>query len=312
MGIMTSYASYNPVNEPIIENALRVSIGNSLFSFFAGFAVFSTVGYLQGMQSAVAAKTSSIGLAFIAYPTAIETLPAPNLWTLVLALTLFTLGLDSAFSMIEATSTVITDTAFGKMLPRKLIALILCCCGVCFSFVFCFNWGFTYFDVVDHYLAVYLLLLLGIMQCFGAGWVYEAAESMQNVSKAGVVTNIVGYWGVLIPLGIMAYFIFPESSWMAMPIFWGCQVVVWIVSFALSKTSCSRWYNQIFLCGVGKLARAIAKPSTGGKKKWWVPCFVFWWGFSIKYFFPWAVWWLLCLSAQGDIAKPYGGYYIGW
>jgi len=49
MGIMTSYASYNDVNQPIIENALRVSIGNSLFSFFSGFAVFSTVGYLQGM-----------------------------------------------------------------------------------------------------------------------------------------------------------------------------------------------------------------------------------------------------------------------
>lgn len=46
MGIMTSYASYNDVKQPIIENALRVSIGNSCFSFFAGFAVFSTVGYL--------------------------------------------------------------------------------------------------------------------------------------------------------------------------------------------------------------------------------------------------------------------------
>jgi len=46
MGIMTSYSSYNPPDEPIIENSLRVSLGNCSFSFFSGFAVFSTVGYL--------------------------------------------------------------------------------------------------------------------------------------------------------------------------------------------------------------------------------------------------------------------------
>ena len=178
MGIMTSYASYNDVNQPIIGNAFKVSLSNSLFSFFAGFAVFSTVGYLQGIESPVRDNTSSIGLAFIAYPAAIETLPAPNLWTLILALTLFALGLDSAFSMVEATSTVISDTTIGKILPRKLVALILCSAGCCCSFVFCFNWGFTYFDTVDHYLAVYLLLLLGIMQAFGAGWIFDLQKTI--------------------------------------------------------------------------------------------------------------------------------------
>ena len=312
MGIMTSYASYNDVNQPIIENALRVSIGNSLFSFFAGFAVFSTVGYLQGMQSTVAGKVSSIGLAFIAYPSAIETMPAPNLWTFVLALTLFTLGLDSAFSMVEATSTVVQDTAVGRLLPRKLIALILCVTGCCCSFVFCFNWGFTYFDTVDHYLAVYLLLLLGIMQAFGAGWVYEAAEVCEKVNKATVGVLALGYWCLLLPLGLLAYFAFPNDSWVAMPIFWGVQVIVWIVSFAVSKLSFAKWYKQVFLYGVGKLARSMAKLSSGGKRTWWVGPFEFWWGFSIKYFFPWAVWWLLCLSFSKDVAEPYDGNYIGW
>lgn len=204
MGIMTSYASYNDVKQPIIENALRVSIGNSCFSFFAGFAVFSTVGYLQGMQSQVADKVSSIGLAFVAYPAAIETMPAPNLWTLILAVTLFTLGLDSAFSMVEATSTVVSDTTIGRALPRKLIALLLCASGCCCSFIFCFNWGFTYFDTVDHYLAVYLLLLLGIMQAGGAGWVYEASEVIESVNKVTVLVLAIGFWGILLPLGLIA------------------------------------------------------------------------------------------------------------
>lgn len=46
MGAMTSYASYNPPKTPIIGNSLKIAFGNCGFSFFAGFAVFSTVGYL--------------------------------------------------------------------------------------------------------------------------------------------------------------------------------------------------------------------------------------------------------------------------
>lgn len=48
MGIMTSYASYNNKGRPIIGPACQVTFGNSALSFFAGFAVFSVVGYLVG------------------------------------------------------------------------------------------------------------------------------------------------------------------------------------------------------------------------------------------------------------------------
>lgn len=313
MGVMTSYASYNDVNQPIISNAFRVAFGNSCFSFFAGFAVFGTVGYLQHLNSGVRDKISSIGLAFVAYPAAIETMPMPNLWTIILGITLFTLGVDSAFSMVEATSTVITDTKLGKTLPRKLVALILCATGCCCSFIFCFNWGFTYFDTVDHYLAVYLMLLLGIFQAFGAGWVYQYEGA---IAKAKVSTMILffGYWCVLIPLALLAYFAFPLVSWIAMPIFWVIQVIVWIASFATSKMSFKEWYCEVLMYGIIKMARAISKLSVSKDKPnpWWKAVFEVWWCFSIKFFFPWAVWWLLSLSFANDISSPYGGYYWGW
>jgi len=216
------------------------------------------------MQSEVAAKTSSIGLAFIAYPTAIETLPWPNFWTIILGLTLFTLGVDSAFGMVEATATVITDTSFGRVLPRKLVALVLCAFGICFSFLFCFNWGFTYFDVVDHYLAIYLLFTLGVLQSFGAGWIYQMEETIRDINKVTVWVNLIGFWSILLPLAMIAYFAFPDDSWMAIPIFWGCQIIVWIISFVTSKVSFSVWYGRVWLLGMRKLSRAIAKPTTGG------------------------------------------------
>lgn len=110
MGIMTSYGSYNPVRKPIIMDNMIICISNSLLSFIAGFAVWSVVGYLQSLNNMTSGKTSSIGLAFIAYPTACDLMNKPNFWSILLALTLFTLGVDSAFSMVEATSTVICDT----------------------------------------------------------------------------------------------------------------------------------------------------------------------------------------------------------
>lgn len=163
LGIMTSYGSYQPKNGPIIRNALVISIGNCFFSFVAGFAVWSVVGYLDKLGKLSKDGTSSISLAFITYPTAIDSMAAPNLWAIILGLTLFTLGIDSSFSAIEATSTVICDTEWGKKVPRMFVAFVLCTFGFCCSIPFCFNFGFTLFDVVDHYLCAYLLLTIGIL-----------------------------------------------------------------------------------------------------------------------------------------------------
>jgi len=129
MGVMTSYASYNRRNKPIIRDVIAISFGNCLLSFYAGFAVFSIVGYLRWLGSPVAKKTSSSGLAFVAYPAAAETMPGSNFWTAILGLTLFLLGIDTAFSLVEAISTVVYDVAWGKKVPRKLTALIICCVG---------------------------------------------------------------------------------------------------------------------------------------------------------------------------------------
>ena len=162
LGIMVSYSSYNPKTAPIIRNAVTVSCFNCSFSFLAGFSVFATVGYLKEINSPVSDNVSSLGLAFVAYPAAIDTLDGSNFWILMFTLTLFTLGIDTSFSIVEATCTVIQDTEVGKRLSKMKLAAVLCIFGAIGSTVFCFNWGFTFFDIVDHYLNVYLVLLMGI------------------------------------------------------------------------------------------------------------------------------------------------------
>jgi len=315
MGTMTSYASFNPAKKPIIGDAFLIALTNSTISVVAGFAVFSVVGYLQHIESPVGDKVSSIGLAFIAYPAAIETMPWPNLWSVILSITLFTLGIDSAFSMLEACATVICDTEVGKKVPRKLLALLLCLLGACGSFVFSFNWGFTYFDVVDHYLTVYLMLLVGILEVFGAGWVYQFNETIAAVNTRTVYLLTFGYWGSLIIVGLLSFIAFPDYSWVGMIIFWVLAIVFSVLSFVTSGLSFGEWVPNVWLFGVKKLARAMTKLSKkegDNEKKCWETVFEIWWGFMIKYFVPFALWWLLVQSTRNDLINDYGGYHGFW
>ena len=56
MGTMTSYSSFNPIDKPIIGDGFKIAFINAGISFFAGFAVFSVVGYLIGIDSPVSGE----------------------------------------------------------------------------------------------------------------------------------------------------------------------------------------------------------------------------------------------------------------
>lgn len=144
-------------------------------------------------------------MAFIAYPTACDLMKAPNLWAIMLSLTLFTLGIDSAFSMVEATSTVICDTAFGQKYPKAFVAFVLCVLGFILSIPFCTNWGFFLFDVVDHYLCAYLLVLVGILQCAGCGWGFDAENTINKSEnhKKSLLYMTGSFWGIVVIFGII-------------------------------------------------------------------------------------------------------------
>ena len=139
---MIAFGSYQNKTKPLVMNGFIVPFANCFFSFVAGFAVWTVVGYLDKLNLLADGGTSSISLAFITYPTAIDTMAMPNLWAIILGMTLFSLGVDSTFCVIEAQVAIIHDTKVGKKFPKKCIALVLCLIGFLISMPFCFNFGF--------------------------------------------------------------------------------------------------------------------------------------------------------------------------
>lgn len=316
MGIMTSYGSYNKIRKPIIMDNMIICFGNSLVSFIAGFAVWAIVGYLQGLDHIAKSKTSSAGLAFIAYPTAVDLMPASNFWAIILGATLFLLGVDSAFAMVEAASTVICDTPTGKKYPRLFVAFVLCFGGFVFSVPFCTNWGYVLFDVIDHYLCVFLLLLVGIFQCAGVGWAFDVANkcALSAGHKTAIKMLTASYWVSLTVWGVV--FASLEMKMVGMLSFIPLLAVFLVASKFLSGLPWGTWFEEVMMCSVAKLAFAMScltrEKGKQAVRRPWEYVYMVYWGLCIKYVIPVVLWFILVDSFKNDVLKAYGGYAWGW
>ena len=127
---------------------------------------------------------------------------------------------------------------------------------------------------------------------------------------------MIGYWLPLIILGPLTMWAMQGFQIVGLLLFWVIQIIVFIVSWKLSGESCGEWFKIIALCGVRQIGLAMTKLSREyvGKKEResWEIKFAIWWGFSIKFFVPFALWMLICFSLKADLDVPYGGYHPFW
>lgn len=206
-GVMITYASYQPKDSDIVNNAFIVGLANSGFSFIVGFGVFGILGYMaaQTGQPIEEVVTQSIGLAFVAFPKAINMLPALKVLFAVLFFgSLVIAGLSSSISMIEAVVANLQDKfSFSRKKATNLVSLI----GFLGSILFTTNAGLYLLDIIDHFNMEFGPALAAIIISLVLGWKFNAEELRNYMNPISDFTVGV-WWDIMIKVispGILLY-----------------------------------------------------------------------------------------------------------
>ncbi len=186
-GIMITYASYLPRRSDITGSAIITAVSDAGFSIFAGLAVFTTLGFMAHTSGLPFEKvvTEGIGLAFVAYPKAINAMPyLPAVFGVAFFLALILAGLSSSVSILEAFARSLMDE-YG--IGRRLTITLSCLGGFFLSLIFTTRGGLFWLDIVDHYILQYGLVVVGLLECLVVGWVLGADTLRNHVNSTSVI-----------------------------------------------------------------------------------------------------------------------------
>jgi len=207
MAGMFAYGSFIAKKADVTNNAFITSFSNCATSFFAGFAVFSTVGFImQAMNIPIVdVSASGLGLAFVTFPVAISMMPGANAFTGVLFfLCLFFLGTTSAYFL--AYGGVISPVMDKFGLSRVKATAIVCIISFLIGILYTTNGGLYWLDIVDRTVSFYGLLITGALACIVVGWGFGARKLREHINETSDIK--VGAWWdwlikVIVPVGLL-------------------------------------------------------------------------------------------------------------
>ncbi|XP_012412447.2 sodium- and chloride-dependent glycine transporter 2 [Trichechus manatus latirostris] len=197
-GGLITLSSYNKFHNNCYRDTLIVTCTNSATSIFAGFVIFSVIGFMANERKVNIENVADQGpgIAFVVYPEALTRLPLSPFWAIIFFLMLLTLGLDTMFATIETIVTSISDEFPKYLRTHKPVFTLGCCiCFFIFGFPMITQGGIYMFQLVDTYAASYALVIIAIFELVGISYVYGLQRFCEDIEMMiGFQPNI--FWKV--------------------------------------------------------------------------------------------------------------------
>lgn len=195
-GVMIAYGSYLKKKQDTPADTIWTTLLNSSISILAGFVVFGTLGFLALQKGVPVSEVvgSGPGLAFVIFPEALSMMPMSTLFSILFFIVLLTLGIDSAFSLLEGMNAAFKDRLEASTQKIALGVSIVCLAA---GIIFTTNAGLYYLDVIDHFINNYGLILVGICTCLLAGWTRGGEEVKAHLKQQSTWFPIGLWWWII-------------------------------------------------------------------------------------------------------------------
>ncbi|RUS71017.1 hypothetical protein EGW08_021219 [Elysia chlorotica] len=173
-----------------------IPVINCCTSFYAGFAIFSVLGFMSKNTGVDVENvtTSGAGLIFVAYPEALYQLPVPQLWSILFFFMVICLGMGTQFPSVETVMTGLQDE-FPVLRGRYsniIFRLTVCVMGFLLGLPQTTQGGSYLLDLCDFFVG-WPLLLIGFLEVVAIIWIYGIRRFTEDIllmvghSKAATV-----------------------------------------------------------------------------------------------------------------------------
>ncbi|CAG9529517.1 unnamed protein product [Cercopithifilaria johnstoni] len=186
-GVLLALSSYNDFRNNCYRDALVTSFINCGTSFFAGFVIFATLGYMSTITNLPIDEIVSdddANMIFIVYPQAIATMSYANCWSFAFFVMLITLGIDSTFSGIEALITGFCDEYPEVLARRREIFVGVVIVAYYFGSLPTVTYGGKYvIPFIDEYGVSLSILFIVMCEMVAVCWFYGIRQFSKDIQQ---------------------------------------------------------------------------------------------------------------------------------
>ncbi|MBE2999540.1 sodium-dependent transporter [Nocardiopsis sp. HNM0947] len=211
-GIMVTYASYLKRKADLTGTAITAGFANSSFELLAGIGVFAALGFMATTAgtSVDTVVESGIGLAFVAFPQIISSLPVGGaLFGVLFFVSLAIAGVTSLISIVQVIISAVQDrTGMGRV---QTVVLVGGATALASILLFPTHEGLYILDAFDHFINQYGIALAGLVMIIVFAWVLRRLPFFQRHANEVSLVRLGTWWrvalGIITPvlLGFMMF-----------------------------------------------------------------------------------------------------------